>query len=79
MECLGDAVAARFNKHAKSFWKQQIKRIAESSQLYDSLRQQVVDYKPKGYIHRVADEDMAYYLPFNAVLNPNKPGKVRCI
>ncbi|XP_062713999.1 uncharacterized protein LOC115262830 [Aedes albopictus] len=62
------------------------KRLEKDPKLYDSVRQQIADYKLKGYIHVVTEEEMTefdprrtWYLPLGVVLNPNKPGKVRVI
>ncbi|XP_062710760.1 uncharacterized protein LOC134288863 [Aedes albopictus] len=62
------------------------KRLGKEPLLYDSVRQQIREYKEKGYTHQATEEELAntssgksWYLPLGIVLNPRKPNKVRII
>ncbi|XP_053685846.1 uncharacterized protein LOC128735386 [Sabethes cyaneus] len=62
------------------------KRLARNPALYDSVRQQIVDFKSKGYIHEATKEELdgydlrrTWYLPIGVVVNEKKPGKIRVI
>lgn len=62
------------------------RRLEKTPDLYEIVRQQVVEYQHKGYAHQATTEELAkmdprrmWYLPLNVVINPKKPGKVRLV
>ncbi|XP_058826161.1 uncharacterized protein LOC131686058 [Topomyia yanbarensis] len=62
------------------------KRLSKNPELYENVRQQIVDFQQKGYAHKATSDELAsfdtnrtWYLPLGIVLNPKKPGKVRLI
>ncbi|XP_062703633.1 uncharacterized protein LOC134286082 [Aedes albopictus] len=62
------------------------RRLEKTPELYEIVRQQVIEYQNKGYAHRATAEELTkmdrrrmWYLPLNVVLNPKKPGKVRLV
>ncbi|XP_038117142.1 uncharacterized protein LOC119769264 [Culex quinquefasciatus] len=66
--------------------KQLEKKLERSPELYDNVKKQILDYQAKGYAHEATAEELnetdnnkAFYLPLNVVVNPKKPGKVRLV
>ncbi|XP_038106872.1 uncharacterized protein LOC119766411 [Culex quinquefasciatus] len=66
--------------------KQLEKKLERSPELYDNVKKQIEDYQAKGYAHEATAEELngtnnnkAFYLPLNVVVNPKKPGKVRLV
>ncbi|XP_062538392.1 uncharacterized protein LOC134206680 [Armigeres subalbatus] len=62
------------------------RRLSKNPDLYDNVRQLILDYQNKGYAHKLTKEESmdsdprrVWYLPLGIVLNPNKPGKLRVI
>lgn len=62
------------------------RRLARNPELYDSVRQQIAEFKTKGYIHEASVEEIegydlrrTWFLPIGVVVNDKKPGKVRVI
>ncbi|XP_058817860.1 uncharacterized protein LOC131681166 [Topomyia yanbarensis] len=62
------------------------KRLSKNPELYENVRQQIVDFQQKAYAHKTTSDELAsfdtnrtWYLPLGIVLNPKKPGKVRLI
>ncbi|XP_062713763.1 uncharacterized protein LOC115256765 [Aedes albopictus] len=60
--------------------------LCKKPELYANVRQQILDYQSKGYVHKLTDEEASrsdprrvWYLPLGVVQNPNKPGKVRVV
>lgn len=53
--------------------------------LAKAVREKMADYKEKGYIRRLTDDELNersnkdWYLPIFPVVNPNKPGKIRMV
>ena len=62
--------------------ERKLKRIPELAEKYQNV---INDYVTKGYAQRMSQEEAkvttskTWYLPHHAVLNPNKPGKVRVV
>ncbi|XP_052567234.1 uncharacterized protein LOC128093659 [Culex pipiens pallens] len=61
--------------------KQLEKKLERSPELYDNVKKQIEDYQAKGYAHEATAEELngtnnnkAFYLPLNVVVNPKKPG-----
>ncbi|XP_038116910.1 uncharacterized protein LOC119769083 [Culex quinquefasciatus] len=66
--------------------KQLEKKLERSQELYDNVKKQIEDYQAKGYAHEATAEELngtnnnkAFYLPLNVVVNPKNPGKVRLV
>ncbi|XP_062537861.1 uncharacterized protein LOC134206187 [Armigeres subalbatus] len=62
------------------------RRLEKTPDLYENVKQQVVEYLQKGYAHVATAEELAkmdrrkmWYLPLNVILNTKKPGKVRLV
>ncbi|XP_055543401.1 uncharacterized protein LOC129728949 [Wyeomyia smithii] len=62
------------------------RKLAKNPELYQNVRTQIVDYQQKGYAHVATKEELtetennkAWYLPINVVINPKKTGKVRLV
>ncbi|XP_054726309.1 uncharacterized protein LOC129236117 [Anastrepha obliqua] len=60
-----------------------LKKMQRDPNLAEVLQQKIDDYIQKGYARRMTPVDSAveryWYLPVFAVINPNKPGKVRLV
>ncbi|XP_055632470.1 uncharacterized protein LOC129772961 [Toxorhynchites rutilus septentrionalis] len=60
-------------------------RMKKQPELAAVLRAKIDDYRKKGYIRKLSDEELqqpqkrVWYLPLFPVFNPNKPGKVRIV
>ncbi|XP_058816775.1 uncharacterized protein LOC131680070 [Topomyia yanbarensis] len=60
-------------------------RMKKQPELAQVLRAKIEDYRKKGYIRKLSDEELQVpqervcYLPLFPVFNPNKPGKVRIV
>ncbi|XP_065087108.1 uncharacterized protein LOC135708862 [Ochlerotatus camptorhynchus] len=60
-------------------------RMKKQPDLAEVLREKIEDYRLKGYIRKLSDEELqtsqerVWYLPLFPVFNPNKPGKVRIV
>ncbi|XP_062534847.1 uncharacterized protein LOC134204027 [Armigeres subalbatus] len=60
-------------------------RMKKHPNLAATLQAKMEDYKQKGYIRKLSNEeiqakhDRVWYLPLFPVFNPNKPGKVRIV
>ncbi|XP_058827897.1 uncharacterized protein LOC131687827 [Topomyia yanbarensis] len=60
-------------------------RMKKQPELAQVLRAKIEDYRKKGYIRKLSDEELqvpqerVWYLPLFPVFNPNKPGKVRIV
>ncbi|XP_062537677.1 uncharacterized protein LOC134206002 [Armigeres subalbatus] len=72
-------------KRARDILEQTTKR-KKTPDLYENVKQQVVEYLQKGYAHVATAEELAkmdrrkmWYLPLNLILNTKKPGKVRLV
>ncbi|XP_065074719.1 uncharacterized protein LOC135698602 [Ochlerotatus camptorhynchus] len=62
------------------------KRLSQSPQLQQNVRNQLIEYQSKGYCHKATvgelnetDPKKVWYLPLNIVINPKKPNKVRLV
>lgn len=61
------------------------KRLQNNPELAAALNQKIVDYRQKGYIRKLRQEDeyqqvqRCWYLPVFPVVNINKPGKIRIV
>ncbi|XP_058827890.1 uncharacterized protein LOC131687819 [Topomyia yanbarensis] len=62
------------------------KKLGKDPQLYDCVRQQIIEYQDKGYAHKTSCRELSttrsentWYLPLGVVVNPKKPNKVRLI
>ncbi|XP_053699346.1 uncharacterized protein LOC128746321 [Sabethes cyaneus] len=60
-------------------------RMKKQPKLAEVLRAKIDDYRRKGYIRKLSNEELqkpqerVWYLPLFPVINPNKPGKVRFV
>ncbi|XP_065082427.1 uncharacterized protein LOC135704845 [Ochlerotatus camptorhynchus] len=54
-------------------------RMKKQPELAEVLRAKIEDYRLKGYIRKLSDEERVWYLPLFPMFNPNKPGKVRIV
>ncbi|XP_055645281.1 uncharacterized protein LOC129781728 [Toxorhynchites rutilus septentrionalis] len=62
------------------------RRMAKDPALRENIERQLKEYQAKEYAHRATPEELAsaeprrtWYLPLGAVMNSNKPGKMRLI
>ncbi|XP_062712952.1 uncharacterized protein LOC134290030 [Aedes albopictus] len=61
-------------------------RLTKSPELYEKMRQLMVDYQTKGYAHKATQRELeesdpkrVWYLPLGVVVNPRKPDKLRVV
>ncbi|XP_062715911.1 uncharacterized protein LOC134291768 [Aedes albopictus] len=62
------------------------RRLLRNPELFENLKQQIVEYVKKGYAHKITQEEIAnsdpertWYLPLGVVVHPKKPEKVRIV
>ncbi|XP_065094703.1 uncharacterized protein LOC135715317, partial [Ochlerotatus camptorhynchus] len=62
------------------------KKLSKMPEVYDNVKQQIMDFQAKGYAHKLTEEEAVnsdprrtWYLPLGVILNPNKPGKIRIV
>ncbi|XP_062699445.1 uncharacterized protein LOC134284513, partial [Aedes albopictus] len=62
------------------------RRLLRKPELFDNLKQQIIEYEEKGYAHKLSQEEIlnvdpkrVWYLPLGVVVNPKKPGKIRIV
>ncbi|XP_062538821.1 uncharacterized protein LOC134207119 [Armigeres subalbatus] len=71
---------------AESRLKSLERRLRQKTELFENLKQQIVEYVEKGYAHKITQEEVlcsnprkVWYLPLGVVVHPKKPGKVRIV
>ncbi|XP_062539161.1 uncharacterized protein LOC134207463 [Armigeres subalbatus] len=71
---------------AESRLKSLERRLRQKPELFENLKQQIVEYVEKGYAHKITQEEVlcsnprkVWYLPLGVVVHPKKPGKVRIV